>query len=503
MRAIEQAAIASGEVSGATLMERAGQAVVEAILRRWPGFAQGGARAAVLCGPGNNGGDGFVIARLLQARGWNVGLWLLGAPDQLPPDARLNCDRWAGTGEIAPISAFRAGQADLVVDALFGTGLSRPLAGLEPVFAALARTPVPVVAVDLPSGMSADTGAAFASQEEVLPRAWLPADLIVTFHQRKTGHVLSGLPQDRIVIADIGIGPWQGIVAPDTVVREICAPDADLLRKVQGHKYSYGHALILAGGPGQGGAARLAARAALRIGAGLVTLGAPHAAMAENAMRLDAVMLRETEAPRDLARLLGDVRIRGLCLGPGFGLGLGPAAREPAMLAAALSPAVPRAVVLDADALTLLARDASLRGLLHPLCVLTPHEGEFARLFPDLAPQLNDPAVSRVDLVRAAAASMGVTLLLKGEITVIADAAGRAGLHAATGARAAPWLATAGAGDVLAGLICGLLTRGLAPFDAACTGAWLHVEAARRFGPGLIAEDLPEILPAVMRDLGV
>ncbi|HEU0221345.1 MAG TPA: NAD(P)H-hydrate dehydratase, partial [Paracoccaceae bacterium] len=269
-----------------------------------------------------------------------------------------------------------------------------------------------------------------------------------------------------------------------------------------GHKYAYGHALVLSGGPGRGGAARLAARGALRVGAGLVTVGCPPAALPENAARLDAVMLRPVADAAALMEVLKNGRLNALCLGPGMGVG------EPtrAMVLAAL--AAKRATVLDADALTSFAGDpAILFGALHPKVVLTPHMGEFRRLFPDLKSKLDEPATrgpaySKVDAAREAAARAGCAVLLKGPDTVIAEPSGRCAINSAHYQRAAPWLATAGSGDVLAGCITGLLARGFAPMAAAETAAWLHVECARKFGPGLIAEDLPEQLPAVFRDLG-
>jgi hydroxyethylthiazole kinase-like uncharacterized protein yjeF len=281
--------------------------------------------------------------------------------------------------------------------------------------------------------------------------------------------------------------------APATVACDAAAL-ARLRKAEAGHKYAHGHALVLSGGPGRGGAARLAARGALRIGAGLVTLACPPAALTENAARLDAVMLRPLADAAALAALLGDPRIAALCLGPGLGTG----AREAALLAAALADG--RALVLDADALTLLAADPAAGAALHAGCVLTPHDGEFARLFPDLAPRTGN---DRVAAVRAAAARAGCTVLLKGPATLIAAPDGRCARSDATGARAAPWLATAGSGDVLAGFVAGLLARGLPPFEAAGLAACLHVAAARRFGPGLIAEDIPEALPGVFRDLGL
>lgn len=271
---------------------------------------------------------------------------------------------------------------------------------------------------------------------------------------------------------------------------------AEALRKdPAAHKYAHGHALILSGPVGRGGAARLAARGALRIGAGLVTLACPRDAVAENAARLDVVMLRPVRDAADFAQTLEDKRINALCLGPALGAG----AWEAELVATALKAR--RAMVLDADALTLLSRHALLRGGLHQGCVLTPHAGEFTRLFPDLA--ATGPSQPKVDATRAAAARAGCVVLLKGPETIIADPSGRAAIHAATDARSAPWLATAGSGDVLAGFITGLLARSFAPFEAACVSAWLHVEAARSFGPGLIAEDLPEELPKVFRALGL
>jgi len=267
-----------------------------------------------------------------------------------------------------------------------------------------------------------------------------------------------------------------------------------LLGKPQGHKYDHGHALVLTGGMGRSGAARLAARAALRVGAGLVTLGAPGAAMLECAAQITALMLRRVEGAEDLAALLQDRRINALCLGPGMGI-----ERAGDLLTTVRDKHAPYggALVLDADALTALS---PLEGPLPARCVLTPHGGEFARLFPDLAA---NAALSKPEATLMAARRAGCVVLYKGVDTVIAGPDGRTAGHVARGARAASWLATAGAGDVLAGLIVGLLARGQDPFDTACAAAWLHVEAARGFGPGLIAEDLPDAVPGVLRALGL
>ena len=484
MREFERAEMAAGRAVGIEMMERAGRAVAEAAGRLAPR-----GRVLVLAGPGNNGGDGYVVARLLRGQGREVEVLALGDPARLAGDAATARDRWGGAiGDWADAPEVLDG-AGLVVDALFGTGLTRPVEGLERLAEALSQGAAQVLAVDLPSGLCADSGRALG--------AALTADFTVTFHAPKRGHFLSEGPAHCGALEVAGIGLEGG---PEGVPL-VTAPRL-ALGKAQGHKYSHGHALVLSGGVGKGGAARLAARAALRVGAGAVTLAPPPAALIENAARLDAVMLTAVKDADRLAAVLEDDRLNALCAGPGFGTG----PREAEMLAVLLG-AAPRPTVLDADALTLLAQDEGLFALLHPGCVLTPHMGEFRRLFPDLAdrlaaPALKGPACSRIDVAREAAARAGCTLLLKGPDTVIATPGGGASVHAAAYGRAAPWLATAGAGDVLAGLICGLLARGAEPRAAAETAAFLHVEAARHAGPGLIAEDLPEALPAVLRQLG-
>ena len=570
MRAIEQAAIASGEVTGLELMERAGRGVVEAIFAEWPELQAGSFRAVVLCGPGNNGGDGFVVARLLKDWGWEVEVFLYGDADRLPPDARVNYERWRGMGEVGKAASFEpwATSADLYLDALFGIGLSRMLDGAADLVAkaledSARNNSARLVAVDVPSGLCADSGRDMSASRG----GGLCADLTVTFGYSKTGHILAEGAEHcgKVVLADIGLDnrkamralgerydpltrtkPNHSVVSQETGddLKPGFSGSCSILSKEQGgHKFSHGHALILSGPPGHGGAARLAARGALRIGAGLVTVGCPPEALAENAARLDAVMLRGVADGEVLARVLEDRRINALCLGPGLGTG----EREAGLVAAALGVPVPgltrdlspsdaqvagggpgsspgqapgsspgqapgsspgRALVLDADALTILSRAPDLFAALHGNCVLTPHAGEFARLFPDIAaklaaPATRGPAYSKVDATREAAARAGCVVLYKGADTVIADPKGRCAINSAHYDRAAPWLATAGSGDVLAGFIAGLLARGFAPFDAACTAAWLHVECARSFGPGLIAEDLPEELPKVFRALGV
>lgn len=489
MRALESAAMERGEVAGLALMERAGQGATEAALarlRRTPG------RALVLCGPGNNGGDGFVIARLLAARGWAVTAYLLGDAGKLPADARRNHDRWAAIGAVHPwdAEAIARSSADLAVDAVFGAGLTRapdedvmpPLRGL--------RDRAFTLAVDAPTGLCMDSGRPLTEMSG--------ADLTVTFHRARPGHHLGAGPKmcGALEIVDIGLDG-----APEDAAWLVGPADAAAtLKSGEAHKFDHGHALVLTGGAGRTGAARLSARAALRIGAGLVTLGVPPAAQMEVAAQIAALMMRRVADAGALEVVLEDPRLNALCLGPGLGLD----ARAAALVRSAVDSGRP--AVLDADALTLIGQDRGLFAALHEGCVLTPHAGEFARVFPRIAARLKadperGPAFSRLDAAREAAAASGATVLLKGPDTVIAAPGGAAFVAATVYDRAAPWLATAGAGDVLSGMIAGLLARGFAPPRAAALAAWLHGEAARAFGPGLIAEDLPDTLPSVFAAL--
>jgi hydroxyethylthiazole kinase-like uncharacterized protein yjeF len=526
MRATEMAAIESGEVTGLELMERAGRGVVEAVFEEWPDLAKTSHRAVVLCGPGNNGGDGFVVARLLKDWGWEVEVYLFGDAEKLPPDAKANKLRWDNLGETKPYvedgeAAFWLDPGTyrddtIVFDALFGTGLTRPVERFSafgwvtqisewrlPDELRIGAYPAPrVVAIDIPSGICADSGKTL--QSATPPRDWetIRADLTVSFHTRKVGHVLADGPSacGKTVVKSIGLDRAK----PRTPVQLVQRPRSMPSKWSMTHKYTHGHGLILSGGPGQTGAARLAARGALRIGAGLVTIGVPEAAQVEVASHVTAVMLRQAGTPEEVAAVLEDKRFNAVCLGPGLGLG-----RAKTLVETVLRQAQTRATVLDADALTAFSdKPQELFDLLHEDCVLTPHGGEFARLFPDIADRLNatpvsGPAYSKVDATREAAERAGCVILFKGPDTVIAGPDGRCSINSAQYQRSAPWLATAGSGDVLAGFITGLMARGGRAMRAAETAAWLHVECARRFGPGLIAEDLPEQLPGVFRDLGM
>lgn len=510
MRAVETGEIGTGRAEGMALMERAGQAVAEVLDARFGGT---GRRARILCGPGNNGGDGYVVARLLKARGWTVEVLALGTLPSGNGDAARNCRAWAGQGAILPLAPrCQANPADVVVDALFGTGLTRPVPAEVVEALAAGHREAPLVAVDILSGLDADCGRPRLPDGCMLPAA----TVTVTFERPKCGHLIGEGPRlsGELLVAPIGLNDAvRGYAAGrQAEVAQLVEPadidPARLTKPVWAHKYDHGHALVMAGGPGRGGAARLAARAALRIGAGLVTVLCPPEAMTENAARLDAVMLRGVADLADFAAVLEDRRVTALCLGPGMGHQAARAFLPEALAARHLDPAgkpsPPVACVLDADALSAFAEmPEDLFAMLHPGCVLTPHWGEFARLFPDLARATAAPQwqLSRMDAARRAAARAGCTLLLKGATTVVAEPSGRVRLVSLTGAEAAPWLATAGSGDVLAGLVTGLLARGTEPAEAAVMAAWLQGAAAREVGPGLIAEDLPEAVPRLLAGL--
>ncbi|HUE47122.1 MAG TPA: NAD(P)H-hydrate dehydratase, partial [Aestuariivirgaceae bacterium] len=478
----DRLAVAHG-VASLDLMEAAGRAVARAVMERWSVRP-----LVVLAGPGNNGGDGFVAARLLAEASWPVRLALLGARDGLKGDAAEMARRWAGDVVRAAPEEMLEGQK-LAVDAMFGAGLSRPVNGpAGELVAALNGLRIPVVAVDVPSGIDGATG-------EVRGRA-VRADLTVTFFRRKPGHLLMPGREHcgNTVLADIGI--------PAEVLDEI-APltfenvpalwrGAMPVRQTGSHKYSHGHAVAVSGGPWNTGAARLSAMGALRAGAGLVTVASPIAALGVNAAHLTAIMLAEADDAASLARLLADRRKTAVLIGPAAGLTGETRGKVRVCLASGA------AVVLDADALSVFSEhpdelvEAIAERPERPV-VMTPHEGEFARFFG----WLGDLPGSKCDRVVRAAQAANAVVLLKGPDTVVAAPDGRV----AIAGNAPVWLATAGTGDVLAGIVLGLLAQGVEAFEATCMAVWLHGEAARDFGPGLIAEDLPGRLPGVLARL--
>jgi ADP-dependent NAD(P)H-hydrate dehydratase / NAD(P)H-hydrate epimerase len=486
------------------LMARAGKAVADAaaLMTRGPDT-----RIAVLCGPGNNGGDGFVAARLLRDLGFDVRVFLLGDKSALKGDAAEMARRWPLP--IRPATPDALQSMYLVIDALFGAGLSRPLEGdaAELVEAANASG-LPVLAVDVPSGLDGAGG-------EVRGVA-IKARRTVTFFRKKPGHLLMPGRElcGEVTVADIGIPesvleilkPRLHENAPGLWISDLKWP------KDGGHKYDRGHAVVVSGPALQTGAARLGARGALRVGAGVVTLVGNSTATAIIATQVTSIMVRSVSGAEGLSDFLRDQRRNAVLIGPGASVGPDTVADVLAILKSSAS------VVLDADALTsfadpdatgdrsdasmgFLARNgdsgpaqpstlfAAIKARQAPV-VMTPHEGEFRRLFGEL------PG-SKVDRARAAAEQSGAVIILKGTDTVIAAPDGRAIINS----NAPPWLATAGSGDVLAGFVTGLLAQRMPAFEAASAAVWLHGETANAFGIGLIAEDLPDLLPKVLQKL--
>ena len=484
MERADRLTIAAG-TPGFALMLSAGQAVAEAAMD----LTEAGP-IVVVAGRGNNGGDGFVAAAELAARGREVSVILLCERDSLQGDAASAARGWKYP--VLPFTPHAIGKPALIIDALFGAGLNRPVKG-EPhdMIEAINANGVPVLAVDLPSGINGSTGA-------VMGIAVRAAET-VTFFRRKPAHLLmpGRIHCGLVHVADIGIeASVLGEIKPQTFENVPGSWRASFpVPRTDEHKYNRGHTLVVSGDIAATGAARLAARGALRAGAGLATLASPRDALAVNAAALTAVMVRAVDTLIEFGELIGDdKRLNACVIGPGAGIG----ERTRDFVHTAL--AAKRHLVLDADALTSFA-DApdrlfeSIKAAHDPQVVLTPHEGEFPRLFSDISNKY--PLRSKLERVRAAAERSGAVVLLKGPDTVVASPAGRATIAS----NAPPWLATAGAGDVLSGMIAGLLAQGVPAFEAASIGVWMHGEGAREAGPGLIAEDLPEVLPAVFRRL--
>ena len=468
MSAADRAA-ANGGTPTTVLMERAGQAVAEVVRDRYTRRP-----TVVWCGPGDNGGDGYVIARHLRRRGWPVRVEALGPPAS--PAARWAASRWKG--ETGPLVS-EPGSAALYIDCLFGAGLSRPLEGDAERLARAMVGQAGIVAVDTPSGVLGDTGRSLG--------AWaLKADLTVTFHRRKPAHVLAAgrAACGEVVVADIGLetlGEGQLFETdPDLWAARFPWPAIDA------HKHARGRLMVVSGEAWSTGAARLAARAGLRIGAGVVTVLSPPGALAINAAHLEAVMLTPFDSDLDLEARAETAD--AVVIGPAAGVGEGTMRHLSALARTGA------ALVVDADALTSFTHDPqALFSALDRDDVLTPHPGEFERIFPGLLAA----SPERITAAREAARRAGAVVLLKGSDTVVAAPDGRA----AVSLNGTPWLATAGSGDVLAGFIAGLMAQGMESFEAACAGAWIHAEAGAAHGPGLIAEDLPGLAPAVLRKL--
>ena len=471
MAEADRLTVASG-IDGLALMENAGRPVAREMMRRWSPRP-----VVVLCGPGSNGGDGFVVARRLAEADWPVRVALMMPRGGLPSAAAHHASLWRG--EVESLEAAALGNAELVVDAIFGAGLSRPLEGVAAqTLQAAAAAGLTIVAVDVPSGLMGDTGDNVGA---------VPAVLTVTCFRKKPGHLLQPGRSlcGEVVVADIGT-PASVFehVLPDTFENgpALWAAALPTLQSA-GNKYARGHALVSGGYPVTG-AARMAARAAARIGAGLTTIAVPEVALPIYATALTSIMVAPLAQPADFELLLDDKRYSGLLIGPGAGTGAATRERVLAMLRTG------RPTVLDADALTAFEGEpASLFQAIKGPCVLTPHDGEFARLF--------DTRGDKLARTRAAARTSGAVVVLKGSDTVIAAPDGRAIINS----NAPPTLATAGAGDVLSGIVLGLLAQGMDHFLAAAAAVWIHGAAAATFGPGLLAEDLADLLPAQLAGL--
>jgi hydroxyethylthiazole kinase-like uncharacterized protein yjeF len=475
VRAAEQRAVEAG-VSLWALMQKAGQACADVLHAEFPN-----GRVIVLAGPGNNGGDAFVAAQRLRDLGRNVWVYDLAPKGERTPEGQNALN--ALTGARQPLEDMRVHADDIVLDGLFGAGLSRPLAGeaafaVEQVNASGAR----IVAIDVPSGISGDTGA--------ITGPAIRADVTVTFCCKKPAHVLQPAASQcgEVIPAEIGFGKFVAEIggnrlnenAPSLWSQALRWPTATL------HKHQRGRLAVVSGGVANTGAARLAAQAGLRTGAGLVRVLSPPAALVVVASSLTAVMTNSFVSAEDLVEQTE--HSTAVVIGPAAGVTDATRANVEALARAG------RSLVLDADALTVFSgKVETLRVVISAPTILTPHTGEFERLFPGLLTS----SATKVDATRAAAKQAGCIIILKGPDTTIAAPDGRAVINT----HATPFLATAGAGDVLAGIIGSLLAQGLHPFDAACAGAWMHGDAGLRVGAGLTAEDLDAALRDVIREL--
>ncbi|MDA0708259.1 MAG: NAD(P)H-hydrate dehydratase [Proteobacteria bacterium] len=460
--------------SGLDLMEQAGLAVV----RHLSGMI-GPGKVLIMCGPGNNGGDGFVIARHLKALSWAVDVALFGPKARLKGDARHMAERW--DGDILSLKSVKVNAPyDVVVDAVFGTGLAKDIVGdLKKTIDIINSIDAYKVAVDIPSGVQGDTGKILASA--------FKADCTITFFREKPAHSLYPGKDycGKVIVAEIGITDRVFSSVKPTIHKN--HPDLwkNSLPKSHpsSHKYDKGHAVVVSGGVAHTGAARLAAKASLRIGAGLVSVSSPKDAISIHAAHLTAIMIRNRD---DLKADLCDRRLNAWCIGPAAGVTIETKLNVMDILSSG------KKTVLDADALSVFENQpVQLFESLHSDCVLTPHGGEFIRLFPKLKTE------DKLSASLTAAKISGAVIVYKGADTVIASPNG----HAAISTNAPATLATAGTGDVLAGLITGFLAQGMSAYEAACAAVWIHGECANRFGQGLISEDLESLIPSVLTSL--
>ncbi|MBR7654472.1 NAD(P)H-hydrate dehydratase [Brucella oryzae] len=485
MTEADRQTIETGIKDGFSLMLAAGYAVAEVAQRMFPRNTP----VAVLCGPGNNGGDGYIAAQLLLEAGFEVVCFASALPRKGSDAMRASLFY---KGVVTNFGEFSIASFGGVIDALFGAGLARDVHGAEAVaIDTVNSSDIPVVAVDLPSGISGESG-------DILGTA-LRARATVTFFRKKPGHLLQpGRAHCGVLhVADIGI-PDHILAAIEPHVFEN-APElweSTLpVLDVDAYKYSRGHAAVFSGGAHSTGAARLSAFAAARSGAGAVTLLSPPDAMAVNAAHLTSIMVRETRGLKDVRLFFAGRKIAAAALGPGFE---NPAfARDHALFLASSELEGFHGLVLDADGITAFEQKPNelfdRRQHAKTALVLTPHEGEFRRLFPDIAKS----SASKIGKAREAAKRANAIIIYKGPDTVIAEPNGLAVVNA----NGTPLLATAGSGDVLTGIVCGLLAQGMPAFAAACASVWIHADAARRFGHGLIADDLPAQLPKVLSAL--
>ena len=467
----EACAIISG-ISELTLMENAGKAVAQYVEEHY----NNNHTILILCGPGNNGGDGFVIARLLHNIGYKISIAHYKT-DKISPNMKHMMDKAKNIEILDLLNDQINFDTDIIIDALFGTGISRAFS-LTKIVHYIANSPAKIIAVDIASGINSDTG-------EIMQNA-IKADITITFAAKKLGHLLNpGKLYSGLVIAkDIGVDISTKYTAYENSPTLWNIPHIEY----ESHKYSRGFAIINGGDIQCTGAARLAAKAAQRSGAGVVTLASPLNAAHIYHSSLMSVMVKQYDSEQSFTQILSDKRISSILLGPGNGVN----SETKQKILTALKHIT--RCILDADALTVFQDDHELlfENIKDSQVVMTPHEGEFHKLFPTCT---GDKVIRAFD----AAKLSNSIIVLKGNDTIIASPSG----HVAVNSNAPSTLATAGSGDVLAGIITGLSSTGLDLFDCACAATWIHAECANYFGIGLIAEDIIDMIPKVLQNLSV